>query len=564
MSDMLPQWRIKRRSLLGALAGLPALGALKVAAQDGGSNHFAHGVASGDPLVDSVIIWTRVSDASDGILVNWQVARDPEMKKIVRRGKVESRAPRDHCVKVDVKGLRPGKTYYYRFQVGGELSPIGRTKTLPKGRVSKARFAVASCANYPYGFFNVYRHMAERDDLDAVLHLGDYIYEYPRGVYASEIIEQMGRVVNPEGELLALEDYRARYATYRLDADLQAVHAAHPFIAVWDDHETSNDSWHDGAENHNPDTGEGDWVARREAAKQAYMEWMPIREDMNGEKGEIYRAFDYGNLARLIMLDTRLSGRDKQLSYNADIEPEIEARNANPDAPPKPDIKGFIAKLRNPLRTILGAKQEAWLRDQLEASKTAGQTWQVLGQQVLSGNIPIPKNGKELLSKEPEFQADRIKAMFGLAPFGLPINLDAWDGYPAARQRLVRDIMTYAENAVVLAGDTHNAWAFELKDGDGIAAVEFGTPSVSSPGLEKYLPVDPEALREALIEASPELVWADTKRRGYITLTLTREAAQADFWFMDTVFERQFTATNDKTLVVKAKSGPGVSQLSAG
>jgi len=554
---MVQNWSVKRRSLLGMIAGAPALGALSALADKRVKPRFPYGVASGDPLKDRVIIWTKVHTmaAQD---VSWEVATDDGFQNIISQGTVTSDAANDHIIKVDADGLAPGKCYYYRFTAGEDHSPVGRTKTLPKDDVSSIRFAVTSCSNYPYGFFNAYRHMAERDDLDAVLHLGDYIYEYPRGVYASDAMAALGRVVNPEHEIIALDDYRARYATYRLDPDLQAVHQAHSFIATWDDHESANDSYATGAENHNE--GEGDWQARRAAARQAYYEWMPIRENQGVHAGEIYRSFDYGKLARLIMLDTRLSGRDKPLTYGADIEPEQMAREEG--ATPQPDIKGFIQnKLLNPSRTIMGAKQEAWLKDQLQSSKAKGQPWQILGQQVLVGNLPIPKGAEKLLPKEDFPQRQRVEQMFALAPFGLPINLDAWDGYPAAKARLLRDIMAYANNVVALAGDTHNAWAFDLKAENQVVAAEFGTPSVTSPGLETYIPIKPEKLSRAIVKASTELNWTDTTRRGYMTLTVTEDSTRADYYFLATVKERNTTAALDKSFEVKATKSPGISPM---
>jgi alkaline phosphatase D len=539
------------------LAGAPALGALKALADGSAQTKFPFGIASGDPLKDRVILWTKIHSMTP-VDVEWQVAADEDFSTLISSGKKTSSASNDHIIKVDAMGLAPGQRYFYRFKVGESVSPVGRTRTLPENDVSQIRFAVTSCANYPYGFFNVYRHMAERDDLDAVLHLGDYIYEYPRGFYASEAIEALGRVVNPAGEIIALDDYRARYATYRLDPDLQAVHQAHPFIAVWDDHEAANDSYATGAENHNE--GEGDWMERRAAARQAYFEWMPIRENSGDRQGEIYRSFDFGNLARLIMLDTRLSGRVKPLTYGADIEPE-QITHDN-EAKPRPDIKSFIEKkLLAPDRTILGKTQEDWLRNELMASKAKGQPWQILGQQVLVGNLPIPKGGERLLPKEDFPQRKRVEMMFDLAPFKLPINLDAWDGYPAAKQRLIQDIMAHANNTVILAGDSHNAWAFDIKAGDIVAAAEFGTASVTSPGLETYIPIKPSKLRRALVKASPELNWTNSTERGYITLTVTEEKTRADFYFVETVAERHAGATLEKSFEVQATTTPGVAPM---
>lgn len=554
---MTQKWSMKRRTVLGMLAGAPALGALKALADGTVQTKFPFGIASGDPLQDRVILWTKIHTTTP-LDVTWEVASDEGFEQIVSTDTVRSQTENGHIIKVDAGGLAPGQRYYYRFKTGEHVSPVGRTKTLPQGDVSQIRFAVTSCSNYPYGFFNAYRAMAAHDDLDAVLHLGDYIYEYPRGVFSSQAIEAMGRVVNPAGEIIALDDYRTRYATYRLDPDLQAVHQAHPFITVWDDHESANDSYALGAQNHNE--GEGDWSARKAASRQAYMEWMPIRENKGLSEKEIYRSFDFGGLARLIMLDTRISGRVKPLSYGSDIEPEQAAREEG--VAPQPDIKGFIEKkLNDPERTILGATQEKWLKDELAESKAKGQPWQILGQQVLMGHLPIPKGGERLLPKEDFPNRARIEQMFTLAPFRLPINLDSWDGYPAAKQRVLKDMLDHANNTVVLAGDTHNAWAFDLKADDNVVAAEFGTPSVTSPGLEKYIPISPRKLSRAVTKASNELKWTNTVQRGYVLLTVTQERVRADYYFLDTVSDRNGTASLDKSFEVEATQAPGGSPM---
>jgi alkaline phosphatase D len=230
---------------------------------------FRHGVASGDPLTDRVMLWTRATprvETPSSVPVRWIVADDERLQRVVASGTVDTSSARDLTVKVDAGGLRPGRTYYYAFEAGGERSPIGRTKTLPQDDVSRVRLASISCSNYPAGYFNVYRCVANRDDLDAVVHLGDYIYEFANGVYGDG--SGSGRVPMPAGEASTLADYRLRYATYRSDVDLQAAHAAHPFIAVWDDHEVINDWWRDGAPGHL--AARGEWATRLAAGLQAY------------------------------------------------------------------------------------------------------------------------------------------------------------------------------------------------------------------------------------------------------------------------------------------------------
>ena len=310
----------RRRLMQGAGASLGAIALRGFVVAEEGAAHFTHGVASGDPLADRVILWTRVVPGAKQhqlLPVEWQVAKDREFNQVVAQGQTQSSAERDYTVKVDATGLKPNSQYFYRFTVDGRHSAIGRTRTLPVGDVASFRIGLASCSNYPQGYFNAYRHMAQ-SDIDLVLHLGDYIYEYPEGRYANPIaLEELGRHVEPLGEILTLEDYRMRYGLYRTDVDLQLVHQQHPFVCVWDDHELTNNTWHSGAENHND--GEGDFFLRIRAARQAYDEWMPIRTHAEGDQGPIYRAFEIGNLADLIMLDTRLHGRDKGLEYAADM-----------------------------------------------------------------------------------------------------------------------------------------------------------------------------------------------------------------------------------------------------
>jgi alkaline phosphatase D len=517
---------------------------------------FTHGVASGDPLSDRVILWTRVTPviprANARIGVRWEVARDARFRHIVARGRAVATAASDYTVKVDPQGLRPATTYHYRFSVGDTTSPAGRTRTLPKGDVDQVKLAVFSCANYPAGFFNVYADAARRQDLDATVHLGDYLYEYGQGGYASADAAALGRLVDPVGEIVSLQDYRLRHAQYRGDADLQALHAMAPMIAVWDDHEITNDSWRDGAENHQPAT-EGAYSVRKAAAIQAYHEWMPTRV---AQPGIIYRSFDFGSLVSLHMLDTRLAGRDQQLDYND----YFTATGF--------DAAGFTAAVANPARQLLGAEQTTWLQQQLSRSTA---TWQVLGQQVLMGrmNIPAPILVETITPgagvSVSQYAAIAAKARSApatlttaeraiLAQPSIPYNLDAWDGHAVARETVLGTALSLKKNLVVLSGDTHNAWANELNDRLGNpVGVEFATSSVTSPGFEAYLPNEnPAVLAGALQQLISPLKYCDTSRRGYMVITATREACQADWVHVDTIAQHAFVATTDKSLKVLA------------
>jgi alkaline phosphatase D len=467
---------------------------------------FAHGVASGDPQRDRVILWTRITpvDPTETLRVRWAVASDPRMKQIRQSGRFVTDRRRDFTVKVDAAGLKPGLTYYYQFEARGVKSPIGRTRTLPVGRVDRLRLAFASCANYPQGYFNAYARIAERDDLDFVLHLGDYLYEYKLGVYSDPELAGKRDVV-PTHEIVALNDYRQRYALYRSDPDLQEVHRQHPFITVWDDHETANNSWRDGAENHNPDQGEGEWRTRKRSAIQAYNEHMPIRAS-SATDGKIYRSFRFGDLADILMLDTRLHGRDKEV-IRKQGEPDLAADNP---------------QVADPKRTLLGFDQEAWLARELRRSKARKQPWRVLGQQVM-------------MAQNSRTQGKTIR------------NPDQWDGYAPSRERLFallreRDI----PNNVVLTGDIHSSWANDLSSNPWAASatseearvlgVEFIGPAVSSPGLRsaEQAVID----RERVLSTSPHIKYVELHRRGYGVLDVTRDRTQCEWYHLPTVSVR--------------------------
>jgi len=488
--------------------------------------HFTHGVASGDPLQDRVILWTRVLPGSgqpETIELEWQVASDQRFSNIVANGLASTGPERDFTLKIDATGLEPGQTYFYRFNAQGVSSPIGRTRTLPAAGVGQARLAVVSCSNFPQGYFNVYREIAARD-CDAVVHLGDYIYEYADGGYANPLMLEKGRHVQPIHEIVSIEDYRMRYGLYRSDADLQAVHQSHPFICVWDDHEITNNTFKDGAENHNADQGEGEFGERRMAAIQVFYEWMPIREQSDIEQGIIYRSFDLGDLASLIMMDTRLVGRDEQLTHNMNI-----------------DV--IRSRLADDSRSIIGAQQESWLAAQLRNSAEAGIPWQIIGQQVIMGRKNIPQVANEEFA--PELRDAVAGSRYGMlrerAQLGLPLNFDAWDGYPANRERVLDMFREHGNNVVVLAGDTHSSWAFDLHDDKGDAiAVEFGTPSVSSPGFENFMPLPEAQLVEAFMNASPEMRYMRGLGRGWMELNITREKISTGYFYVSTVIEQAY------------------------
>ncbi|MFQ6276555.1 alkaline phosphatase D family protein [Acinetobacter johnsonii] len=580
--------KMNRRELIQkTLAGFGALSlpiSLTACGDDADSNtqpntqvQFLHGVASGDPLQTQVIIWTRVtpSDSSARLEVQWEVAKDADFKHITATGKVLTTAAQDFTVKVDVTGLAAGQVYFYRFKSASTYSITGQTKTLAT-QVQSVQFAVCSCSNYPAGYFHVYKEIAKQG-VDVVIHLGDYIYEYGMGGYATEEAVEMGRALADDNslEIIRLDDYRKRYALYRLDQDLQAAHQRHPFIVIWDDHELANDTWEKGAENHQSDT-EGDFLERKLAALAAYFEWMPIRP-IDDQHIKIYRQFDFGTLVQLTMLDTRIIARNVQLDY------------ANYMTATGLDIAKFQADLINPARTLMGVEQRNWLLQKLQQSTA---TWNVLGQQILMSKMFVPA---ELLMSLAEITAGnpspetlnkittqitellKIKARMDagdptVSPeekarlaVTAPYNLDAWDGYFAEREILYGTLAQLKKKVVVLAGDTHNAWASDLSSKDGVlVGVELATSSVSSPGLEKYLSIPMQQLQAfefAFTSLIEELNYCNLNQRGYLKVRFTAEQVQADWIFVDSIKHKEYIV--DETRSHQVILDPTLSPVSA-
>ena len=516
---------------------------------------FDHGVASGDPLADGIMLWTRATPVADAgpVSVAWELATDADFREVLRDGVVDTGPARDYTVKIDARDLEPGQTYFYRFRADGAASTTGRARTLPAAGAREVRLAVLSCSNYPAGHFYPYREAARRDDLDAFLHLGDYFYEYGAGGYATERAAELGRELPADnaGELFTLTDYRRRYALYHSDKDLQALHAAAPCIAVWDDHEFADDAWRGGAVNHN--AGEGDWDARALAALRAYYEWMPIRPPAGEGSARIYRSFDFGGLLALHMLDTRFIARDRQLAYERYID----------EATGQLDRDRFLADLGNPARRLLGDAQRDWLAGQLAASQAP---WQLLGQQVLMARMlmpaemlgaasyaDIPPIVEELARLKAAAQGGQALADAERARLAAvtPYNLDAWDGYPVERELLYGAASATGKRLVSLAGDTHNAWFSTLRDRSGTeVGIELGTPSVSSPGMETYFQMDaPTAKRlaEALPLLVDELNYCNLHQRGYLLLTATPDELRADWTFVDSVQTPEYSIAGTHT-----------------
>ena len=520
---------------------------------------FKHGVASGDPLNNALIIWTRATTSQSNFEVTaaWELASDSQFKNIIRSGREQTDKSRDFTIKIDVQELAPSTEYFYRFMGLNKQSPIGRAKTLPINNIEQVKMAVVSCSNYPAGYFNAYTDAAKQKDLDVVLHLGDYIYEYPMGGYATENAEKIGRqlAADNSGEIITLSDYRKRYAIYRTDQGLQALHAAAPFIAIWDDHEVTNDTYKSGAENHTPD--EGDFFERRAAAIQAYYEWLPIRPPMGEQSPQIYRTFDFGNLISLHMLDTRVIARDKQLAYS-DYK-NLETKQM--------DVARFASDLNNPNRQLLGNTQLNWLTSAITKSNAK---WQVLGQQVLmtkmwlpteifsqSDRTKIPQVLKELVAIKKAVLANKAVTPAQLARVNtlMPYNLDAWDGYPSEREALYKSVTALNKKLVVVAGDTHNAWHGTLKNAKGESVgVEFATPGVTSPGMEHYLALNTaqaKQMADSLSLLINDLNYCDLSHRGYMLLTITKEQITSDWRYIDNINSPSYNITDQHQSVYK-------------
>ena len=524
---------------------------------------FAYGVASGDPLSDRVILWTHAKylGRTDNVALTYQVATDNTFAtaSVVASGSVIATASTNFTAKVDATGLEAGKSYFYRFKAGSTTSSVGKTRTLPASTATEVKFAVFSCANYPEGFFNVYG-LASQSDAQYAIHLGDYLYEYPNGTYPTTATP--ARIHAPVTEVYSLADYRTRHAQYKTDPDLKVLHASMPMIAVWDDHEIANDAYKDGAENHDA-TKEGTFSARKAAALQAYHEWMPIRT--GSDQSIIYRSFDFGSVLSLHMLDTRLIGRDKQVEFAELLAPATAATAQ--------------ATMASATREMLGSTQGTWLSGKITSSTA---TWQVLGQQVLMARMEFPVSVLSALN--PATLTDAAALQTGLASITayvtakntpaslrtatqvglmnttlnpkLGYNLDAWDGYPVAREKLLATILAANKKLVVLSGDTHNAWHSQLTLAGYISpsqagvkvGEEFATPSVSSVGLESYFSTLPSANVKSIYEnVVDDLKWMDPSRRGYLKMTFTKTQAKGEWVFVNTVKTSYYTVETPVT-----------------
>ena len=500
---------------LGARATQPAAAA--PAGSTASSTPFRHGVASGDPLPTAVVLWTRVTptDASmpgsgvgPRVTVGWQVASDAGFRRVVAQGSALTGPERDHTVKVDARGLAAGTDYHYRFTMGSAASPVGRTRPPLRPRRPLSGCGWPWCLlQLEAGYFSAYRHLAARGDLDAVLHLGDYVYEYGTGAYAHGQANRVIRPHEPAHEMVSLADYRQRHAQYKTDRDLQALHAAVPWITTWDDHETANDAWDGGAENHQPD--EGDWAARKAVARTAYDEWMPVRLSgtaVAGDGEQVYRHLQFGRLADLTMLDLR--------TYRSE-------QAATTD----------FGSVESPDRTISGEAQMQFLKDRLGEDDAV---WKLVGNPVMIAPVVFPPLE--------QYVSGPIADMTGLLPpDGVPYNVDQWDGYTADRREVVDFLADRGiKNTVFLTGDIHSAWACELPVDPGAyplsrtVGVELVATSVTSNNLDDLTGAEPRtgslAVEEAIKGSNRHVRYLDFDSHGYSVLTLTPTAAQMDWY----------------------------------
>lgn len=547
---------------------------------------FAFGVASGDPLADRVILWThaKVPTSVADVGLTWQVASDAAFASIVRSGSVLATEASSFTAKVDVTGLTPGASYFYRFRdASGATSTVGSTRTLPAAATSSVKFAVFSCALYSEGYFHAY-DAAAKSEAQYAIHLGDYIYEYGSdpGKFGNANIPG-NRVASPANEIVTLNDYRTRHALYKSDLSLQALHAKMPWITVWDDHEFANNAYMGGAENHHPET-QGDWLVRKAIAAKAYHEWMPIRTPDAANLLKIYRRFDFGSVFTLHMVDTRIEGRDRQYDNFGDADGGtaryLAGLAVNPGGVPT-----------DASRRMMSAEQQAWLTGGMNASQA---TWQIVGNQDIMARMWFPASvlqAQAAAASNPAGVSAAITAYLtakatqaarqpltptqsallnpALNP-GIPYNLDSWDGYPSQREAILQTVKAQGRRLVTLSGDSHNGWftALTTLAGDKVG-VEFAGTSVSAPGFESAglgslaSSIDGSALVAQLGSAAigaglgliNDVAYCDTVQRGYLLMTATPTDIKGEYVYVSSVKQPTYTGSVGRTITVGATAG---------
>ena len=528
---------MKRRRLLKGFASLPVVASTAVAAND--IPTYAHGVASGDPDNNSVVIWTRVSGLQKSQPVSWQVALDANFEQVVCSGVEVTNQYQDYTVKAVAKGLDSGRDYFYRFACDGVSSPVGKTRTLPTGQLDKLGLALASCSNHAFGYFNAYDAIARDEAIDFVLHLGDYIYEYGATGWGAETALSLNRAHTPINEIVSLQDYRERHAQYKADSDSQRMHAAKPLLLVWDDHESTNNPWVGGAQNHQP-ADEGRWIDRRDIAIRAYYEWMPIREpNVGAERKNFWRRYQFGHLATLVTLESRHTGRSEQIDYG-DFLDRIQSLD---------DAEAFKSDvLGAPDRTMISPAMESFLSSELRRSKAEGVAWRLIGNAIPMAKTPVPDlesmgiTMPDQKATPPGTTADLVWK----GRWSLPLYPDTWDGYAWAREQFYSLCKQCdVSDLLVLTGDSHSFWANRLTAEDGQSmGLELGTAGISSPGdfIEQgFDHLSAKKIDEALAQHAPDIRWTSNLYQGYVRLILTPSEGRADYVAMSTVKSRQYS-----------------------
>ena len=543
---------VNRRQVVVGLLGLPvALLTLPGGLQAAGQSYFIHGVASGDPTHDSVVLWTRI-EADQPVDVAWELAQDEGFRKIVRQGVFSTNLHRDYTVKVVADQLKQGTAYFYRFTHNGVRSVTGRTRTMPTGSLNRLCIALVSCSNYPFGYFNGYAAIASDEAVEYVLHTGDYIYEYAADGWGGTTARQIGREHKPANEIVSLSDYRQRHAQYKRDAGSLAMHAAKPLLALWDDHESANNPWSGGAQNHQ--ANEGVWAHRRSASLRAYYEWMPIRDPAPGQDpASLWRNYVFGDLASLITMETRHTARAKQINYSdhmASIKTQEDARRFEREVLGAPD------------RLMISAQMAEFVTSALQSSLKSQQPWRLIGNAIPMAKIRVPDVSAQGISMPvsesvvPGAQADLVWK----GKYNLPFYLDTWDGYPWAREAFF-DLCRNAGAAdlLVLTGDSHSFWANELQDDNSRKmGIEIGTAGISSPGdfLESGFDKDTALqLDQLFAQQNKEVRWTDNFHQGYVRIEFNRESAQATYLAVSTVLEPEYTVSTVRSEIIRHQNG---------
>ena len=512
---------LNRRNFLKTIGFFTALASFKLSASSLESVNFIHGVASGDPTEDKIILWSRVtSNNKSNVQVTYEISSDKEFRNLILKGQKSIGAKSDFTIKVDATIPREyrGAEIFYRFRSGNSISDIGRTSTLPKSKKS-FKVAIFSCSNFPSGYFNAYEAASNEKSIDLGIHVGDYIYEYKLGEYATENATALGREPLPNKEIISLKDYRLRHAQYKSDKDLQRLHASMPIICAWDDHEISNDTWSNGAENHQAD--EGSFYYRKRNALKAYFEWMPVREPKKMENN--WKQYKVGNLLDIKLLETRLSSRTQQINLLNFIRPNGSF-----------DREGFLKSLNSKKREMLGPKQLNFIKHNTESDGS----WNLYAQQVLLASLKLPPIPNEIIDNLPEYQ-DYFKLIIAE---DLPYNFDAWDGYPTERKEFLNIVGGKSNKNLFVAGDTHNCWVNNIEFNRKFYGVELGAPSVTSPGAAENFSglIPPENLEQGIIAKNPNLKWTNLSNRGYVTIDFKEGSADVEFKGIDNISSKTY------------------------